>query len=279
MSDDESMDLIVPPNRSVTSLRDDPEWGEIVEQIVSELEASEMPDKVIQATEMLLAGFPTYKVAKKLKVRTDTVRRWLSMYPTMAAVVSEGRKLLMKWRMSKMEQQMLTAMERSEEILEARFDGKDDITLEDSIDPKIMQIVAQHSRYIIGLFMGQKMDVTVTHELGSSVMKAREDALDYLARALSDQRDSDEPIEAVYRVVDAKFEDAPMFNELGDPNHGTLAKLDITDEGIQCHICGSRIKYLSNHLQNKHAMSTIDYEKSYLLTEGTIRKAEDEWQK
>lgn len=261
--------------KALMPLSGDESWQEIVDRLVMELEAEHTPDKVVQAAELLLSGFPTYKVAKKLGVRTDTVRRWLTEYPTMSMISSMGKMLLSKWRMAKLEQQFLTAMERSEEILELSLvgPGEDD---EGGVDPKLVAILAQHVRFVMGLFAGQKMDITVTHELGDTVMKAQRDALDYMAGKLAEQRAGDEPIEAVVRVIDAKFDnEGPMVDSIGEAPFGVMGELDTTDEGTLCHICGTRVKYLANHVRNVHTMDTGTYEDTYLLEPGSLKKLED----
>src|SRR5512139_226278 len=98
--------------------KNDPEWLEIVEKLVEEM-GDELPDKVIEATELLISGYSTYQAAKHLKTNVKTLRTWLEKYPTMALAVRNGRALLQKWRLSKLEQQFILAADKSKEILEA----------------------------------------------------------------------------------------------------------------------------------------------------------------
>jgi hypothetical protein len=230
------------------------------------------------ATEMLLAGFPTYKVAKKLNVRPDTVRRWLTQYPTMAAIVADGKKLMSRWRMSRLEQQFLTAVERSEEILGIGLDGT---VLDENgdyvkVNSKTLTVLAAQSRYIIGLFAGQKIDIDVKVEYGESVLKARQDALEYIAEQLAVQRDDDEPVETIVTVIDAKIDNqGPFLDETGNPPFGELGKLDVNEDGIVCHVCGKRLKNLAKHIQTQHDCSVEDYENLYLLEDGAVRKEEN----
>jgi hypothetical protein len=264
-------------NKLAVILTGQESWNDIVNQITAELAEGELPDRVIQATEYLLAGFPMHKAARKVNVSTQTVRSWLTRYPTMAAVVANSRQILSVWRMTKLEQQFLSAINRSQEILDVDLGGTaDDGT---AVDPKVLTVVAAQARYIIGLFAGQKVDVTVTHELGDTVMKARNDALDYLAVKLAEQQEKaalGEPVEAVYRVMDSKVDDqGPMLDEDGNPPFGSMGLLDKDDDGIQCHICGRRFKNLAKHLLTKHGATAEEYETLYLLEEGQVRKTEE----
>jgi hypothetical protein len=276
-------DLSVPtdtPEMSLSvsnPLSGDEEWNVIVNRIVDELANEDIPDKVITAAEMLINGFPIYKTAKKLGVRSDTVRRWLSRYPALAVAVANGRQLLTRWRMARLEQQFLTAVERSQEILEVPLDGE----LEDGtkVNPKILPVVAAQARYIIGLFAGQKVDINITHELGDTVMKANQDALTYIAEQLAAQqmRSEGEPIEAVYRIIDAEVDNAgPMLDENGSPPFGELGRLDTTPAGTLCHICGRRFRGLGRHLFTNHATSPDEYESLYMLEEGSVRRNDND---
>lgn len=257
----------------------DKEWNVVVDSIVRELAWPDIPEKVIRATELLLTGHPVYIVAKKLGVKTDTVRLWLSQYPTMAMAVANGRALLSKWRMSKLEQQFLTAVDRSNEILDVSLTG----TIDDGgaepvdVDPKVMATIAQHARYIIGLFAGQKIDVQVTHELGDTVLEASQGALEYIAQRIAEKRDrSDvEPIEAVVRVIDPRLDNsAPLLQSNGTTHFGELGVLDRNDSGTLCHICGDRFKSFAKHLRDRHTMSAAEYELTYMLDEGEVRRSE-----
>lgn len=71
-------DLIVP------DLPEDDDWQEIVNRLVDTLGSDkDIPDKVVLAAEMMVAGLPTYKIAKKLGLSTNTVKGWLTRYPLM----------------------------------------------------------------------------------------------------------------------------------------------------------------------------------------------------
>lgn len=275
----ENSSLIVSPKTSLVPVTLDDEWHQIVDRLLDEFDEDYTPDKVIEATEMLLVGMPTYKVAKKLGVRTDTVRRWLTKYPTMAAIVASGRKVLSKWRMAKLEEQFLTAIERSHEVLQVPLYGasEEDDGSHTRIDPKILTVVAAQARYIIGLFAGQKVDIQVTHELGDTVLAAKQDALDYLAEQLAKQIDNApvEPIEATYRVLDTRMETSgPELDEHGNPPFGILGELETDENGTKCHICGKKFKSFSKHLRDRHNTSGYEYEMIYMLEEGSVALAD-----
>lgn len=241
----------------------DNEWREIVNQIIETLDTNDLPDDVIQATEYMIAGWPTYKIAKKLNTSKHTIRYWLSKYPAMAAAVQQGRELMSRWRLARLEQQFLLAVNRSEEILELKLNDK-------SVNPKILGLIAQHARFVIGLFAGKKIDINVKVEEERPQLKAKEDALQYLAEQLQKQRDSDEPIEATYRVVDPKVNEGPLLDENGEPNFGELGELDVNDDGVMCHICGKRFSYLSIHIRKKHHISNEIYEVTFMLERGAV---------
>jgi len=257
------------------------EWSNIVSTLLDSLDVQDFPDDVLRATEMMLVGMPTYKIGKRLGVSTATVRGWLTKYPAMSVVVANGKKLLAQWRLGKLEQQFLTALERSEEVLEVGIDGfyEGADGAYRRVDPKVLTVIAAQARYIIGLFAGQKIDVSVTHELGDTLLKARADALDYLADRLAAQDDGSdlEPIEAVVRVIDAKMDnDGPSLDPDGNAPFGTRGILSRDKEGSLCHICGNRYKSLARHLDTKHGTTTDEYEMTYDLEDGWVRKLDNE---
>jgi hypothetical protein len=258
----------------------DEEWGGIVDQLVDQINEQDYPDKVVRATEMMLAGFPVSEVADELGTTTRTIRGWVKKYPVMAVVLANGQSLLSKWRMSKLEQQFLRAVDRSEQIMGMSMTGAYEADNGEVLfaDPKIVSILASQSRFIIGLFAGQKQDITVTHDVSDKVLKAKTDALDYLSEKLLEQNDGQviEAIETTYHVVDDKTDDGPMIGDDGGPNYGELGVLDINEEGIQCHACGNRYRALHSHLYSKHNISTKDYEVLFLLEQGAVRAAKIE---
>src|SRR5512139_2414995 len=154
----------------------DPEWLEIIEKLIEEM-GDELPDKVIEATELLLCGWTTYQAAKKVGTSAKTIKSWLEKYPTMALAVANGRQLLTKWRLSKLEQQFILAADKSREVLE--LDLRDQ-----SVNSRLTGVVSQHARFILSMFMGQKVDVEIKVS-ETPQMKARNDALDYIAQQMA----------------------------------------------------------------------------------------------
>ncbi len=249
-------------------LNDDAEWHDIVNHIVLQLDDNDLPQDVVQAVEYHLAGFPTHEIAKKLGTTAAQVRRWFTKYPAVAKIIADNRNNLARWRLAKLDQQYLLAIKKSREILEASLTGS-------PIDQKLAATVAQHARFIINLLIGQKLDIRVTHEVGQATLKATQNAMDYLAERLEEQRkNSDvEPIEGVYRVIDSKFEEGPLLDEEGNPKFGELGKLDQNDEGYLCHICGKRIKYLASHIDHMHNLDDETYELTFMLEPGSLKDA------
>jgi hypothetical protein len=276
MSDDNFSTAIIPvpendDNTNLLTVDDigpDTEWVDIVNTIVETIQKGDTPDEVVEAAEFMIAGWPTYKIAKRLNVSSKTIRRWLTRYPHMAAAVAQGRKLLSSWRMARLEQQFLSAVERSQEVLDVALDDRD-------VNPKVMGLVAQHSRFVLGLFAGQQIDINVRIEENSPVLKAKRDALAFLASELVKQREGaeDEPIEAVYRVIDEKEEVGPLLDEKGDPLFGVLGEIDVNEEGALCHVCGERSKAFSLHVRKKHNISDEAYEVTFLLERGAVSGA------
>ena len=246
-------------------------WADIVEKITDSLSEEDAPEDVVRATELLLAGFPHGEVAKKLGVKRQTIRAWLNKYPVLATTLADNRKLLSKWRLAQLEQLFLTAIDRSREILETGLDGHGaDGT---QVDPKVLTVIAAQARYFIGIFAAQQQSLTVTHELGETVMKAQENALDYLAQKLQAQaRNADqEPIEAVYRIIDPRIDSAgPVLDEKGNPFYGEFGVVDKNQDGTLCSICGKRMKNMTAHLQSSHSITIAAYEATFMLEHGAI---------
>lgn len=229
----------------------DPEWSEIVDKIIEEM-GEELPDKVIEATELLLSGYSTYQAARKVGSSSKTIRQWLEKYPTMAMAVRNGRQLLSKWRMSKLEQQFVLAASKSQEILELSLRDQD-------INARMVGVVGQHARFVMSLFMGQKVDVEIKVTETPQV-KARNDALDYLAQRMASIGGKPENvIEGSYTVVTPeKTTGQPLLDEHGNPYHGRLGELDRNDDGVLCHICGQRSIHPLQHIV-AHKIGIGDY--------------------
>lgn len=259
-------------------------WQEIINDLVDQVageDINDIPEKVIQATELLLTGTPYYKVAQELGVTTATVKNWVKKYPPMALVLQKGRPLLAKWRIAKLEQQYLMAIQKSQEILEMDLYSGDSTT-EDNVsvpNAKLTGVVAQQARFIIQQFTKVNNEISIKSDGESVTMSASGDALDYIAERIAEHREKDEPVEATYRVIDDKNTSEkyiPMLDEHGEPFYGEMGKLEINeDKKIQCHICGNYYTSLTTHLYGKHEVPPDVYELTFLLEEGAIEDAED----
>ncbi len=272
-------DLIVP------DLPEDDDWQEIVNRLVDTLGSDkDIPDKVVLAAEMMVAGLPTYKIAKKLGLSTNTVKGWLTRYPLMSLAVANARKDVQRWRLSLLEQQFVSAVMKSGEVLEARpepvTDSYGEIVIDDDgnpvmLDPnaKLLGVQAQHARFLISMFMGNKIDVNVNIRDESPVIKAKADALDYIAQRIGDLVENREPRETIVIVQDPKKESGPLLTEDDKPNFGQLGVLDISEEGILCHICGKRFAQLDIHIRTKHSLSNDMYETVFMIPPGGLKDA------
>jgi hypothetical protein len=229
----------------------DPEWSEIVDKLIDEM-GEELPDKVIEATELLLSGYSTHQAARKIGSSPRTIRQWLEKYPTMAMAVRNGRQLLTKWRLSKLEQQFVLAADKSREILELSMRDSD-------VNAKLVGVVGQHARFILSMFMGQKIDIDI-QVTETPQLKARNDALAYLAQQMASMGGKRENvIEASYTVVTPeKTTGQPLLDERGDPFFGKLGELDRNTDGVLCHICGQRSKHPIQHIVS-HRIGIMDY--------------------
>jgi hypothetical protein len=249
---------------------EDKQWNQIIEKIISDIDAEDenIPDKVTKAVECLLAGFSINDAAKYLEVSPRTIRRWINRYPAIPKVLANHQTSLAKWRMARLERQLLKALECSERLLDIDPSEKDC-----SINEKILSAQAMHSRFIINLFTGQKIDVHVTHDIADDLkLKASQGAMEYIASRTAELlRETDaatdtEPIDATFRVEGHE----PLQAPTGGPNFGITGVLDTDMKGTQCHICGKRYKYLRAHVQETHSMSPTDYEIIYMLEPGSL---------
>jgi len=256
---------------SLVTTKEQETWAEVIDAIVESLDESDAPDDVIKVAELLLAGYSTTEVAKKLNLTKATVRAWITKYPIIAKTIADNKKFLTKWRLAQLEKLFLSAIERSREILDVGLDG---FTPDGRrVDPKVLTVVAAQARYFIGIFAAQQQNLTVTHELGETVMKAQENALDYLAQKLNAQaKNADqEPIEAVYRIIDPKMDaTGPVLDENGEPFFGEFGKVDTNEEGTLCSICGKRVINMHTHLSSVHNITPATYEAIFMLEHGVI---------
>lgn len=243
--------------------QNDPEWSEIVDKIIEEM-GEELPDKVIEATELLLSGYSTYQAAKKVGTSAKTIRQWLEKYPSMAMAVRNGRQLLSKWRMSKLEQQFVLAAAKSQEILDLSLRDQD-------VNARLVGVVGQHARFVMSLFMGQKLDVEIKVTETPQV-KARNDALDYLAQQVAAMGGRPENvIEGSYIVVTPdKSTGMPLLDERGNPYYGKLGELDRNEEGVLCHICGHRSLHPVQHIVS-HKISVVDYSLVFMISKDDLK--------
>jgi len=256
----------VANNNSIVRIENanDIEWPKIVDQIVESM-GDCLPEDVIRATELLLAGYPTHEVAKELHTSSKQIKIWLNKYPSMAMAIANGRKLLTKWRLAKLEQQFVKAIDKSEELLELDFNNKE-------VNQKLVATVGQHARYIIGLFAGQKIDININLREDESVLNAQQDALAYIANQVSKNRRESEPIEAEYEVVPVNNHKTPLLSPSGEPPFGMIGMLDNTENGVLCHVCGKRSKILPMHISTEHGINAREYELIYMLEEGSVTK-------
>lgn len=269
---------------TVPDIKDDPEWYDIVNALVDTLvEGGGVPDNVIEAAELMVSGWPTYKIARHLGVKTTTVKGWLTKYPTMAHAVATARQNVQKWRLNQLEQQFITAVQKSAEVLSAEerlfldADGnplldEDGNIIRDVPNAKLLGVQAQHARYILGLFLGGKIDINVNVRDETPVMRARADALDYVVRKLADAQIKGEPRETVVIVQPPDKESGPLVNENDEPRFGKMGVIDVNEDGAQCHICGKRFERsnLGIHVRTKHGISNDLYEVEFMLSPGEL---------
>jgi len=251
------------------------EWHSIVDRVIDELDGEEYPDDVLKAAEYLICGWPTYKVAERIGRRKDTIRGWLSRYPKMAVAVNFGQRELHRWRMARLEQQFISAVEASQDILDL---GTPHRTVEnmDGVDPKILALKGQQARFIISLFAGQKVDLKIRSPSDEQPqLKAQKDALDYLATRIAGELDNTiiaRP-ETTYRVIDVNTDThGPLLDTHGNPFYGTLGEFDQNEGGTLCHICGERQKKLYIHVTKGHKMKGREYEMVFMLDRGTLKE-------
>jgi hypothetical protein len=252
------------------------DWRTIITDLSAQIAEDDLPDKVSKFTEHLISGYSVNDAARRVRISQQTAQSWLAKYPKIAELASKGRELLSSWRMTRLEQQFLQAIDRSEEILAVNLDGTDKNG--NKVDPKVLTVVAAQARYMIGLFASQQRDITVTHQMGDTVLKAREDALEYLASQLKDHVDGSiaEPVEVAYTVISPRVDNhGPLLREDGEPNFGQFGELDIAESGTLCHVCGRRTRNLVAHAKQAHTMSRRDYETLYMLEDGTLAGEQD----
>lgn len=253
---------------TTTSPQNDPDWVEIVEKIFNELDAEDLPEPVIRSLEYLLSGYSIPETAREVGVRPETIRSWIKRYPTINLALARGKPLLSRWRLNQLDRQFLMAIKKSEDILSIDLHSP-------GVDPKILSALGNHVRHILGMIQGAKIDVTVTHEMGETVLSARQEALDYLSQKMAQMvQEQDPPIETIVRVINPD-QSPPFLDAQGNPNYGELGKLDTNESGACCHICGKRYKNLAAHVY-RHQVTVEEYETTYLLPPGSLNSEQYE---
>lgn len=254
------------------------DWVSEVTALLNELDDEDVPQKVLSLAEGLVSGYSLNEAAKMAGITQKTATNWLSRYPKLAYIAERGSRLAKSWRMARIEQQFLTAINKSQEILELNLDGTDKHG--NDVDPKVLTVVAAQARYVIGLLAAQQRDINVNHKLDETVLNAQRDALDYITQKLMEQdNDHTEPIEVAYTVINPNVDtNVPLLTSQGEPNYGNFGVLDTDEEGTICHVCGKRSKNLISHIRQAHVMTAKEYETIYMLPENALRsiKAEDE---
>ena len=180
--------------------------------------------------------------------------------------------------MAQLEQGFLTALEVSQRILDMGTGRKrleENMQDTTSTDPKILAIQAQQARFIISLFAGQKMDLKIRSPSDDRpALKAQKDALDYIAKQITDNINTIEARpETTYRVIDANTGIlGPLLDDKGDPFHGTLGEFDQDDTGTLCHVCGKRESKLYMHVTKSHKMKAREYEMVFMLDKDSLKQ-------
>lgn len=229
-------------------------WQDIADLIWEQIDRDEdlqFPDEVMQAVELLLSGEPRYKVAKKLGVSSRTVKNWLEKYTVARSALLMGQKLLSRWRMAKLEQQFLDAIEVSREVLTADPG-------EEQTNVKLLGVQAQHARWLIEKMLDPKIQSVVFNintKEDDGIYKARKEALDYLATKIE--------------TIDAEF------SSVSDgPEHGHYGVISRKGDQAQCHICGTYVDNLLAHVEKEHNITSEEYEVDFKLQYGSLRKWE-----
>ena len=245
-------------------------WADLMDEVADLVDLEQIPEGALHAMPYLMSGVPKSEVARHVGVSRKTLNQWLSKFPSLQIAVSKGKELAQEYRLSMLEAQFIKALQVSEEILNMPMRGISDDE-DGGVNSKIATAKGQHARFIIDKFVSSKREVSVTHELGDTVLDARQDALDYIAEQIS-MTGEDEPV--TYRVIDGNSNnEGPMLNEDGTPNFGTYGGLTQNDEGrTQCHDCGEWFLSLGTHIRKTMNMSLSDYEVIYGLDPGTIVK-------
>lgn len=249
------------------------DWAQLIDDVADLVDIGELPEKVLVAMPYLMSGLSKTDVAKKVGVSRATLSDWISRYPQMRVAIEYGKELAQEYRMAQLEGQFIQALRVSEQILTTDLTASDE---ESPVNAKLLTAVGQHARFVIDKFLPTKKELSVTHEIGNTVLDARQDALAYIADVIASSRGGteEEPIEVSYRVIDGnKHTEGPLLTPEGEPNYGTLGNIVLDDSGAaQCHDCGVFFKSLASHIRKTMGASISDYEFIYGLEPGTVVK-------
>lgn len=259
------------------------DWQKIINHLIEQLEGEDLPDKVIKVAEYLICGWPLNEIKNRTGTDPRTIKAWIKKYPSLTLAIAAGQKELRKWRFARLEQQFLSALDVSQEILDAEGGGYwetdeegEETEYVHSTNTKLLSLKATHARFILGLFAGQRFQLDIeTPEQDKPLLNAEVEALDYIADQISDRLDhaKSEPIEMTLRLVDKDSGVmGPLVDENGDPFHGELGIMDKNDEGMLCHVCGERSKGLTFHIGGAHHMSVEEYELTFMIERGEIKR-------
>jgi len=231
-------------------------WSDIADLIwdtVTEDEKAEaLPIQVIKAVELSLSGLPRYKVARELNVSSRTIKNWIEKYPEVRAALTIGTQLLSRWRLAKIEQQFLDAVEKSKEVLTL------DPTDTEGLNIKLLGVQAQHARYIMDKMLSPQVQNLILNinakEDDTGVYRATKEALDYIRS----------------QAVEGEFTEVADV----EPEFGSFGVITTKGNEAQCHICGVYQKDLNAHIEEEHELDQSEYEVLFRLPHGTLSKWE-----
>jgi hypothetical protein len=264
--------IFVDPTETEHPIAASTEWQAIIDDAISVLEPEDLPVKAIKVMEYLISGYPMTKAADAAEITTKTIRRWLVKYPELVEAIRRGQENLSRWRMSKLEQQFLDAVDFSADLLSGEANMS---------DPKVLGIRALQARYIIDLFTGKIKDLhltqitNTTNVIPESIeLKASQSALDYIASQAKIQTD-DNVVDREFSIaVEKPKATAPLLDEDGEPFYGEYGVLDSNESGTLCHICGTRSSKLQAHIAAEHGLSPRAYENMYSLKPNEVKKSD-----
>lgn len=268
---------LIDPEQNEVSISPSQEWQKIIDSLLDQLDLEDVSNhsKVLNVVKDLISGFPMIEVSERNGVSTKTIRTWLVKYPNITVVVKQGQDALVRWRMSLLEKQFLDAAEFSAMLLSNNklVTGRND---------KVLAQQAKQARYIIDLFTGKFRDLHIT-QVNNTVavdtvnLQGTKNALDYVAQQLNNIGE-DEIIDGEYKVSFTNGpKNEPLLDEDGTPFYGDFGSISVTEEGIECHICGARVSKLQPHLSSSHGVTPREYENTFNLIANGIKNAEQRY--